>query len=231
MAGLLMAHKTATEQAEQHLLNLITEGVLRPGQPLHVDGLCEQYGFTHTPLREAMRSLAAQGLLEYTANRGYRVASVTDEECVALFEVREALEGMAARKAAEYATEEQLHEIMAVAIDCDEMLEQDPDQVRRATVDIRFHRLVVEASGNPVLPRILLAPAVLAGSIASYGADTKPVPVFRGVLEVTHEAVADAIASRDPVHAEAVMRAHIQEVARRVRSRREAQDAAEPPGC
>jgi DNA-binding GntR family transcriptional regulator len=210
MAHTALQTQTLSEQIYERLVDMIADGTLRPGQALRAKYLQDEFGFTQTPLREALRVLASQGLVTYEAHCGYRVIVVTPEERLALFELREVLEGLAARKAAERASEEQLREIMEVAIECDEMRELDPDAKQRAPLDIRFHRLIAEASDNPYISEVLLAPRMLSRIVGSDG-HQPPWPVLRDVLEITHTAVANAICSRDPEKAEAVMRAHIRE--------------------
>ncbi len=207
----MAVRKTVTQQAEEHLLSLVAQGVLHPGQPLRVEALCAQYGFTYTPLREAMRSLAAQGLLEYATNRGYRLPEVKADELVALYQIREALEGMAARLLAGRISRAQLSELDALACERDAASESNQGGTSSAiNADMQFHRLVAEWCGNAFLPKCLLAPNILVRSIvrpSSFG------DVDRA-LETGHRPIVEALADGDPERAEAAMRAHIREACR-----------------
>jgi DNA-binding GntR family transcriptional regulator len=170
--------------------------------------LCEEYGLTHTPLREALRLLAAHGFVDYEAQRGYRVAEVTIEELKELYEAREALEGMAARKLAERATQAQKKELMSLAAECDELASLAQDGPQTTERDIRFHRLIAELSGNGVISQLLASPIILVRGLV------KPFEMSSARLDVssiTHTAVARAIVSGDPEEAESVIRDHIRQ--------------------
>lgn len=194
------------EQICDYLIDLINTGVLRPGQPLRLSYLCKEYGLTQTPLREALRQLASDGLVKYAPRRGYRVVEITEQELVALYEVREALEGMAARRAAEQATDDQLRELLRLATESDQPARQ---KEQKLTIDRKFHRLVAGFSGNPLIPKLLLAPSILTSSKVQL---IEPLPSDYDSY-IPHEAVASAIASGDPHQAEAVMRKHIRHAA------------------
>lgn len=100
-------HDTVVE----HLRNLIVEGALAPGMKLNERELCETLGISRTPLREAMKVLAAEGLIDITPNRGASVSSMSETEVRETFELMSGLEAMSAELAAERITQEELAEI------------------------------------------------------------------------------------------------------------------------
>ena len=212
MAQLTMQHKTLTEETQHHLMELVVEGILRPGQPLRVETLCEQYGFTHTPLREALRVLAAQGIVEYASNRGYCVPQTGIEELMHIFQVREYLEGLAARLLAGHATEQQLAELQGLAVEADRHIQDPPATVSQSIgPDLEFHRVLVLRCGNELICRALLPSNILLRTLAKAGFDVRTAG-----YKVNHQAVVHAIASGDPDQAERVLRSHIREGADRV---------------
>ena len=88
---------TIREHAEVRLRDAIVEGRLAPGERLVERELCEALGISRPSLREALRGLACEGLVQIVAHRGPAVAVITREQAAEIFTVREALEGMAAR--------------------------------------------------------------------------------------------------------------------------------------
>ena len=88
---------TVRENAEGHLREAIVEGRLAPGERLVERELCEALGISRPSLREALRGLASEGLVQMVAHRGPMVALITRDQAAEIFTVREALEGMAAR--------------------------------------------------------------------------------------------------------------------------------------
>jgi len=80
-----------------HLRRLIIEGVLEPGKKLNERELCETLGISRTPLREALKVLAAEGLVEISPNRGASIASMSETEIREAFEFMSGLEERPAR--------------------------------------------------------------------------------------------------------------------------------------
>ncbi|GIL06727.1 MAG: GntR family transcriptional regulator [Betaproteobacteria bacterium] len=93
------------------LRDMITEGQLTPGERLNERVLCEQLGISRTPLREAFKVLATEGLIVLLPNRGAQVAKMGRDEVVHAFQVMGALEGLSGELACANITEEELAEI------------------------------------------------------------------------------------------------------------------------
>ncbi|SOY68587.1 putative transcriptional regulator, GntR family [Cupriavidus taiwanensis] len=97
-----------------HLRNFIVEGVLAPGMKLNERELCETLGISRTPLREALKVLAAEGLIEISPNRGASVSRMTETEAWEAFELMSGLEAFAGELACERITAPELAEIKAL---------------------------------------------------------------------------------------------------------------------
>ncbi|HSY26257.1 MAG TPA: GntR family transcriptional regulator [Burkholderiaceae bacterium] len=97
-----------------HLRNLIVEGVLSPGTKLNERELCETLGISRTPLREAMKVLSAEGLVEILPNRGASVSRMTETEIWETFELMSGLESLSGELACERITVVELAEIKAL---------------------------------------------------------------------------------------------------------------------
>jgi DNA-binding GntR family transcriptional regulator len=203
----LRSRRTMAQEIEEALTAAFVSGRFRPGDRLQEDHLCAEFGFTHTPLREALRGLVSRGLVEHLPNRGYRVRVISAAELLQIYQVREGLEGMAARLLAEHVTDEQLAELQALV----ERILVDGISPDSAQADLDFHRLIAEWSGNTFVNELLLAPQILVRTmLASFA-----TPVVPPGPATDHRLVVRGIASRDPDRAEAAMRAHMRDAAER----------------
>lgn len=107
--------------AQKRVLDLlradIVRGVLRPGEKLNEDALARRYQVSRTPLRAAIRRLAAEGLVETVPHRGARIAPMTAADVRDYFEVRKILDGHAIRMACQHISESELRRLHAVMRD------------------------------------------------------------------------------------------------------------------
>jgi DNA-binding GntR family transcriptional regulator len=148
---LIQANKLS-DQVYQHLLAEVLSGRLAPGAVLREVELADQLGVSRTPVREGLGRLAAQGLAEIRANRSVVVRQLGPEELRHTYQVREALEGMAAELAAARMTADDLGDLLAASTDVP--AEDDPGYCPAChRLDVELHRLVALRSGNPVLAR------------------------------------------------------------------------------
>ncbi|KPF78092.1 hypothetical protein IP88_04875 [alpha proteobacterium AAP81b] len=185
----------------------IQHGRFVPGQRLVEADLCQEFGISRGPLRETIRRLAAEGLVEIQHNRGARIKRMSREELVHLYEVREVIEGLAARMAAERATPGERDEIAAVLAAMETAIAAR-DHLGYADLNIRFHALLVSAAHNPTLEQIyqrLQTPTMRRQfrSLLETGA------MLRSLEE--HRVIIAAILAGDPLAAEAGMREHLQQ--------------------
>lgn len=138
------------EQVVGNLRSAIINGQFTPGARLVERQMCELLGVSRTLVREALRQLEAEGWVRILPYRGPVVVSMTPEEVRDLYEVRSALEGVAAQRAAERATPEQL-ERLAVAVDVMTRAQKRGDSLRHREQVQVFYQVLREASGNALL--------------------------------------------------------------------------------
>ncbi|HEV2676233.1 MAG TPA: GntR family transcriptional regulator [Aliidongia sp.] len=132
------------------LRDMIIEGELPPGTRLRERELTEWLGVSRTPLREALKVLAAERLIELTPNRGARIASLGEAEIRHMFELMGALEALAGRLAAARASEADLLELRSMHLQmCAHYVRRDLPAYFRLNQAI--HRRIVAAAGNPLL--------------------------------------------------------------------------------
>jgi DNA-binding GntR family transcriptional regulator len=135
-------------QVYKHVLGEIMAGRLPPGQTLRETDLAALLKVSRTPIREALRKLAADGLVELRPNRSAVVRRLGSEQLAHIYQVREALEGMACELACGRLTTDDLARLDALAAG---VRPQEPATYH--TFDVELHRLLAARSGNPVLAR------------------------------------------------------------------------------
>jgi DNA-binding GntR family transcriptional regulator len=141
-----------SDQVRQQLLKEILGGQLAPGTVLNEVELAGRLGVSRTPVREALRHLAEHGLVEDRANHSAQVRRLGPERLRETYQVREALEGMAAELACGSLTPEdfvRLDELVAAVADANDA--RSFDACHR--LDVELHRLIARRSGNAMLAR------------------------------------------------------------------------------
>jgi DNA-binding GntR family transcriptional regulator len=132
------------------LRHMLTEGEIPPGSRIPERELCDTLGISRTPLREALKVLAAEGLVVLLPNRGSRAAKLTRKDVRELFEVCEALEATAGELAGQRISDGQLGEIGALQA---RMVEhyQARDLLSYYRCNRQIHEAIVRAADNAVL--------------------------------------------------------------------------------
>jgi DNA-binding GntR family transcriptional regulator len=190
------------------LRDLIVGGAYGPGDRLAEVELAQALGVSRTPVREALRRLSAEGLVELTPNKGARVVLHDDRDLEHVFELRAQVEGLAARLAAERVDEGVLDELDAVAEEIARHAEPGPrqDLDRVYVLNARFHGGVIAASGGTVLPGTvdgLVHTAAVLRTLHGFDA----AALRRSVNH--HREIVAALRARDGRWAESVMRSHL----------------------
>ena len=184
------------------ILEAIDTGLFRPGERLVESELADRFGFSRTPIREALQRLETQSLLTRDG-RSLIVASLAHNQLAELYVVRAELEGLAARLAARHATDEEVH-VLREMIEADRVLTGDPRLLARA--NRRFHRQLHLASHN----RFLVQQLDLVYRSMALLATTSLSAAGRGAAALTeHDAIVRAIEAHDPDGAYAALRHHI----------------------
>ena len=138
------------QQVAQQLRQMLMESHIVPGAKLNERELCEKLRVSRTPLREAIKMLAAEGLVELLPNRGAVAVQLSEADVGHTFEVMAQLEAMNGELAAERATPEQIDQIRALN---GEMLDayNQRDMPGYYALNARIHRTISMAANNPVL--------------------------------------------------------------------------------
>jgi DNA-binding GntR family transcriptional regulator len=150
-AGLLVT-EPLHQRAASRLRDLVVEGRLRPGEPISEKELCEEFGISRTPLREALKILSLEGLIQLLPRRGAIVAPIVTEQLQEKFEVVRVLEDFAVKLICERASDEQVAELRAVHKKLIEAVKHgDPDFVQ---LNDEFHEVIMKCSGNQSLAEV-----------------------------------------------------------------------------
>lgn len=139
------------------IISRIADGQLKPGMWLREAALSEEIGTSRTPVREALRALAADGLVELVKNRGARVRNWTNEQVSETYNLRALLEGYAASLACANATEEHIRELRRIQDDLEAALEaRRPEYLDEVAIfNAEFHRRIANMANSPLLANFI----------------------------------------------------------------------------
>ena len=188
-----IAHTTAADAATSALFDAIVDGSLGPGSHLRLNELAEQFGFSHMPVREALRRLEHLGLVQVEPHRGAFVREMTLEDVTCTYETRFLLEGEAAYRAAGQfspAAEQVAREALAARA---YHLERGDTQHARDAHE-RFHFTIYEAASNPWLVRSIMP---LWRNAERYRLESMRRPELAAQRAREHEAILEAVVARD----------------------------------
>lgn len=205
----VLARRRATDEVYDILRDSILEHRFVPGERLLVDQLAARLGVSLTPVRHAIQQLATEGLVEIRPRSGTTVASLTDADISETFEIRRALECLAAETAVGRIGDEVLKQLRRLVWKLAEPVESDADRLRHERDNSEFHRLIVEASGNRRLAEMykgLKAHLQIARvHSVSLGEWVKRLPEEHG----EHEEIMAALEARDRDRLIAALSGHI----------------------
>ncbi|WNW10704.1 GntR family transcriptional regulator [Pseudomonas sp. DTU_2021_1001937_2_SI_NGA_ILE_001] len=200
--------ETLAENVFRRIQAAIVKGEIAPGSKISEPELARTYGISRGPLREAIHRLEGQRLVVRIPHVGARVVSLDPAQMIELYEIRESLEGLACRLAAERMSQAQIDELRQV-LDTHER-----DEAFQAGVgyyqqegDFDFHYRIIQGSGNQTLYRMLCGE--LYQLVRMYRIQFSTTPNRPRQAFAEHHRILDAIADRDGELAELLMRRHI----------------------
>lgn len=194
-------HKDLGHLTYHQVKELIVRKALRPGDHIRQDEMAQQLGVSRTPLLKALNLLERDLLVEFIPRRGYFVKQYTYAEMREVFQVREVLEGLAARLAAAHITPDEtayLRALFAPFHTTDAI-----DMAAYESADQAFHRQIAAIGANAVLAKLEVMRNV---QVLAYqmGLHLDPKQTL-----ADHASIIDALERRDGLAAERLMRAHI----------------------
>lgn len=189
----------------------ITAGALERGARIHQEDLADELGVSRTPVREALRRLAAEGLVEMRTNRGARVADVGGSEMYASYEARLVIEPGAARLAAAQRPAAPLAAMRAALAAQRRAI---PNVARSFEANREFHLAIVQATGNEFLIQFAQRLWVARIGEVIYERQSE-TPERMGLDADEHERILTAIEAGDGRRAETLTRRHLADAMRR----------------
>jgi GntR family transcriptional regulator, vanillate catabolism transcriptional regulator len=226
-------------KAQLRLREMILAGALPGGARIAELTLVERLGVSRTPIRAALMRLEQEGLLEGLPNGGYAVRTFSERDVADAIELRGTMEGLAARLAAERGVApDVLAEARACLAEVDSLLERpaldDEAFTRYVTLNQRFHNLLSDMCGSPVLARelarVVSLPFASPSGFVVVQANTPRARDMLVVAQDQHRQVLEAIECREGARAEAIMREHSRLAQRNLREAVQAPDPRRMPG-
>lgn len=189
----------------EQLRAAIVSGRLQPNERLVEADLSEALGTGRSALRTAFARLAQEGLIEHTRNRGARVRMIGEDEAVEILEARAVLEALAARRAAERASEQDAERLRAVLAEMRARLDAG-DLLGASDHNALLHRALLDIAGHAIVDRLV---GTLNSHLVRFQYRTILVPGRAERSFAEHTAIVEAVAAGNPDAAEAAMRLHL----------------------
>ena len=192
------------DQVFDRLEEDILKGDIEYGSVITEVKVSEMLGVSRTPVREALRRLEQEHMIEETG-KGMLVLGITDDDVKCIYDIRPHIEGIAARYAAEKASPELL-QAMLDALELQEFYVQKGDTEKVRVMDNEFHEALYKASGSTILYDTLTA---LHRKVQKYRKKSFGIPGRAAEAVNEHRAVYNAIVSGDPDLAEQMAATHV----------------------
>jgi DNA-binding GntR family transcriptional regulator len=200
--------RRVTDWVYEEVRQAIIELKLKPGEALREAAIAEQLGVSKTPVREALARLEQEGLVETTSFKGAVVSGYSPEDLQEIYELRELLEGAAARAAATSASDETLARLRALVAESRELGAKD-DLEGLAVLLGAFDLMIFEQVTNE---RIRALIENLKAHLTRIGRLTEDIPGRVKASVEEHAVIVEAIGAHDADEAERSMRRHIRSV-------------------
>jgi DNA-binding GntR family transcriptional regulator len=197
----------------------IVSGELAPGTVLRQEHLSEQFDVSRTPIREALRRLAALGLVSFVPNRGVRVRTISREELHEAFMVRAELEGLATEVAATKITPDELAELEAAELQfasiSRELRSREPGEARRSIMgdwvraNLAFHDVIYRVADLPLVEQLAKSARRSFSGPAVWAPGDHSIDGLYAKNAEQHRAIRQALAAGSGEGARALAREHV----------------------
>jgi len=209
-----LTRKRATDEVYESLREAILTRYFRPGERLQVDEIADKLGVSLTPVRHAVQQLANEGLIEIKPRSGTFVATLSIEDIEATFEVRIALECLAAEKAIERIKPNELARIEDLIEALSQPVMNEESLRKHEKANSELHQLLIDAAGNKRLAEIyngLNAHLTIARIHAAERNESRNTEFGKRfeIEQAEHEEIVAALRARDVARMQSALRAHI----------------------
>ncbi|MFN3156974.1 GntR family transcriptional regulator, partial [Marivita cryptomonadis] len=190
------------DQVYDRIAKALLTGQMRPNDRLTIRGLADQLGVSSTPVRDAVKQLTQENVLEHRSPKDVRVPVMTEATYLEILEIRLSLEGLAAEKAAQHATPVQIRELR-------KLLERNDRAIVRQNWALategnqEFHLALSTLAGMPTLQKVLKGLWLQMGPLVACYYDTEPVGLNRHHYELLQALeLRDGTAARRAIEAD-----------------------------
>lgn len=206
----LPSHRQLRKLVADQIRAAILDGRFKPGEWLRQEKVAQELGVSQMPVREALKELAAEGLIEHVPYRGVRVLALSIQDIEDLYEHRAFLESRAAELAAEQISDGEITEMKAMLAEMESLPPEQIAQYRK--VNRNFHEKIFHISRREYLIRTLTQmweafPTMLIGNFARTA--QQPLPQRDAHDQVEHRAIMAALEAHDGERAGNAMKEHI----------------------
>jgi DNA-binding GntR family transcriptional regulator len=199
---------TRADAIAAELRRLILTGELAGGERLRQQEIAERFGTSTTPVREAFTALAREGLVRQDAHRGVVVFEASPDDVRENFEIRAALESLAAELAAKSITDDELGQLDDIVREMRSTLRRDPVR-HQQVLNPRFHSIINAAARRPRLLALIESLRAAAMSYQALLTSTDLTDEYLDAVQAEHEEIVSALRARAPKRAARAVRAHI----------------------
>ena len=207
-----MGSNNNNNNKQEYAYNIIKDSIIKeeyaPNEMISTRSLCEKLGISRTPITEAFKRLSYEGFVEMVPNRGVIVSSVSARDLVEIYQLREGIEGVAARMCAQNQPMETIGQ-MRQCLDEGAEAFRNGQYGKAISMDNKFHTLLIAGSGNERMMQVMASILHQSGR----GNFLQATATERMKLSaVQHRSILKAIMDRDPDQAEMHAREHMRGV-------------------
>lgn len=199
------AYENLDQKAYQIIKDMIEDRILLPGHKIPQEKLAKELGISRTPLISALKFLEHEKLVEVKPRRGFFVRLFTKKEMVSIFEIREVLEGLAARRSAQTISDEACRTLQQIFAPFRGMADIT-DIAAYSRADRTFHTMITKMASREFLSNMLQTFNII--SLAYQNVTTEGLIRHPNDTIQDHEQITRAICDRDPEGAEHLMKLH-----------------------
>jgi len=199
-------HENLDHKVHRQIKSMIFEQKLKPGTKIYQEKLADDLGISRTPLVSALKKLEQERLITAIPRRGFYVRRFSRQEMIRIFELREVLEGLAARRASLCISDDQVQKLQSFFKGL-KVSDHTRSVEKYAEEDRRFHNFLIEIGGDELLSSILETYSIITFSYLGGFRGGLVRPPKETLSE--HLSIIEAITRKDPEKAEQAARLHL----------------------
>ncbi len=204
-----ISRQRASDEVYLTLRQSILSHLFEPGERLQVDEIAEKLGVSLTPVRHAIQQLATEGLIEIRPRSGTFVAQLSVRDIEETFDLRMALECLAAEKLIQYITKKDVAEFRKLLVELAQPIDSDDDHRRHQQDNRRFHQMLIDGAGNHRLSETYAELNAHLQIVRAHSRQTGWAKRLK-IEQEEHEEIVHALESKNLPRLQKAIRNHIQ---------------------